>query len=247
MPRGTGLKLSVPVDLQADIVRIILSARSPSGLGETAIHKLAESWEMVGAEVVSAVTGQPEPAVFLVSRSTSHAIVVADWPTVEFPADSTAPFDPAQHFARLGAPPALCAAAASPALATIPTAAAVATAAEALAASAVEAPLAAPGGRPVRLDERAAEDAEASPEASLPAVASGDRVEVEYGGRWLPGVLQWVHGGVANVKCDVDVPGVITMAPLTSVRPARQVATGTNHQETSKTVTRRNMRARSVG
>lgn len=49
---------------------------------------------------------------------------------------------------------------------------------------------------------------------------SGDRVEVEYEGHWFTGTLQSVEGEIANVKCDVDSPGVITVAPLTSVRHA---------------------------
>lgn len=53
-----------------------------------------------------------------------------------------------------------------------------------------------------------------------PRLSRGDRVEVEYQGRWFAGVLQWVDGDVANVKCDVDSPGVMTVAPLTNVRLA---------------------------
>jgi len=51
-----------------------------------------------------------------------------------------------------------------------------------------------------------------------PRVSSGDRVEVQYDGQWYIGTLQWVTGDLASVKCDVDAPGVLTMAPVTSVR-----------------------------
>lgn len=52
-------------------------------------------------------------------------------------------------------------------------------------------------------------------------VSVGDRVEVEYKGRWLLGVLQSFldDGSAANVKCDIDLPGVLTVVPITSVRP----------------------------
>lgn len=49
---------------------------------------------------------------------------------------------------------------------------------------------------------------------------SGERVEVQYNGSWFQGVLQATQGEVAHVQCDVDESGVITVAPLESVRHA---------------------------
>jgi len=49
---------------------------------------------------------------------------------------------------------------------------------------------------------------------------SGERVEVQYNGSWFQGILQATQGEVAHVQCDVDESGVITVAPLESVRHA---------------------------
>ncbi|CAK0800219.1 unnamed protein product [Prorocentrum cordatum] len=72
-----------------------------------------------------------------------------------------------------------------------------------------------------------------TPDAPLPLAAAsppqhggewgaplpGDRVEVEYEGRWYAGVLHAVGGeGKASVRCDVDAPGVLTVAPIYRVR-----------------------------
>lgn len=47
----------------------------------------------------------------------------------------------------------------------------------------------------------------------------GDRVEVEYEGDWYVGVLHSIDAaGKASVKCDVDEPGVLTIAPLQRVK-----------------------------
>mmetsp|Transcript_67786 Transcript_67786/g.126592 ORF Transcript_67786/g.126592 Transcript_67786/m.126592 type:complete len:286 (-) Transcript_67786:153-1010(-) len=47
---------------------------------------------------------------------------------------------------------------------------------------------------------------------------AGDRVEVQHMGEWFDGVLLRVEDGHANVQCDVDRPGLITIAPLSLVR-----------------------------
>lgn len=58
-------------------------------------------------------------------------------------------------------------------------------------------------------------------------VARGERVEVEFEGTWFSGTLQTLLPGAwAQVQCDVDCPGIITMAPLSSLRrtgPGRPV------------------------
>jgi len=190
------LKLSVPMVLQAEIVSIILRARHKGGIGEEALQQFAEAWEMVGAEVVSAAAGRPEPAIFLVHRVTGQAMVVARWPAVEFSCRQSTPnrssssrlaFDPDAHFSRL-------ACAAAPPSQTAAAEAAVAAVAAAAAGSA---------------EGQAARSA---------VVAAGDRVEVEYEGRWFEGVLCWATHDAAHVQCDADAPGVITVAPLSNVR-----------------------------
>lgn len=64
----------------------------------------------------------------------------------------------------------------------------------------------------------------------------GDRVEVEYEGAWYNGILHSVDAaGKASVRCDVDAPGVLTIAPLFRVR--RMVAMPpVAHQETHAAV-----------
>jgi len=58
--------------------------------------------------------------------------------------------------------------------------------------------------------------------SQLVNMSTGDHVEVEFEGEWFSGVLQGVEGDVAHVKCDVDEPSVITLAHVSSVRPAAQ-------------------------
>lgn len=192
------LKLSVPLDLQAEIASMLLAARRKGSIGEMDVQRIAEAWEMVGAEVVSAAVGHPEPAIFLVHRVTTQAMVVAQWPAVEFAhGHLTAPacgarcaFDPRAHFSRL--------ASSAPSTARLTTQAATGTAA---------------GRGPV---------------------VTGDRVEVEYEGRWFEGVLRWATSESAHVQCDADAPGVITVAPLSSVRPVTQPKQAEQAQQDSQ-------------
>eukprot|EP00930_Biecheleria_cincta_P023901 TRINITY_DN17186_c0_g1_i1.p1 TRINITY_DN17186_c0_g1~~TRINITY_DN17186_c0_g1_i1.p1 ORF type:complete len:377 (-),score=77.41 TRINITY_DN17186_c0_g1_i1:156-1229(-) len=99
---STGLKLSVPLELQAEIAGMLTEARQKGRLADSQLHRLASTWELVGAEVVAA-PGTPEPAIFLVHRQTSQAVVVAQWPSVDFVRATAAvqPFDPQRHFGRL--------------------------------------------------------------------------------------------------------------------------------------------------
>lgn len=106
------LKLSVPVDLQAEIRSMVLAVKR-KGMADSELHRLAEAWEIVGAEVLSAAVGSPEPAIFLVHRQLAHAMVVAQWPAVEFARKVSTggkgggppshPFDPDLHFGWLAA------------------------------------------------------------------------------------------------------------------------------------------------
>ena len=168
-----GLKLSVPLELQAEISGLLLQARKRGRVDEELVESFCNTWELLGAEVVSSASS-PEPAIFLVHKQTAQAVVVAKWPAVEFRALPS--FDPESHFRR-------------------------------------------------RLNG---------------IVVAGDRVEVEYEGHWFSGTLQSLEGEVANVKCDVDSPGVITVAPLASVRLARK----RQEDKVAKNVRRR---SRSIG
>jgi hypothetical protein len=49
---------------------------------------------------------------------------------------------------------------------------------------------------------------------------TGDRVDVEYYGEWFRGVLQHIDGEIAHVRCDQDEPSVLTLASISSIRPA---------------------------
>eukprot|EP00438_Fugacium_kawagutii_P000126 Skav218740 [mRNA] locus=scaffold1346:923797:932486:+ [translate_table: standard] len=174
------LKLSVPLELQAEISGLLLQARNRGRIDEE-VEKFSRTWELLSAEVVSATSAGGEPAIFLVHRTTGQAVVVAKWPAVEFRQDS---FDPGRHFGRRPMPPL---------------------------------------GRSVETRGR-----------------NQERVEVEYEGNWFTGTLQSVEGDVANVKCDVDPAGVVTVAPLTSVRPVRK-------RQENKAGQQARRRARSVG
>jgi hypothetical protein len=69
--------------------------------------------------------------------------------------------------------------------------------------------------------------ASVSPSVSTSAlqVYNGDRVDVEYCGEWYRGVLQHIDGEVAHVRCDVDEPSVVTLAHISSIRPAMRFPT----------------------
>jgi len=174
------LKLSVPLELQAEISGVLLQARRRGRVDEE-LENLYSTWELLGAEVVSATSvSAPEPAIFLIHRQTGQALIVAKWPAVEF--RQSAAFDPRRHF------------------------------------------------------RKRMSGTTHSPDTP----SCGDRVEVEYEGSWFTGTLQSVEAGdVANVKCDVDPPGVVTVAPLSSVRRARKYREGK--------VRHARRRARSIG
>jgi len=99
-----GLKLSVPVQLQAEVGALLAEAQVRGRFTEPVFQRFAENWELVSAEVASS-PGVVEPAIFLVCRETSEAIVCARWPVVDFvgpqrPCVSTS-FDPVNHFSGL--------------------------------------------------------------------------------------------------------------------------------------------------
>lgn len=178
------LKLSVPWELQAEIHALLSDSRLRGRIDPVAMQKLSEAWEILGAEVVSAAAGRSDPAIFLVHKTTNQAVVVAQWPAVEFQQVAPPCFDPVQHFGRLTAD--------------------------------IKALQISGASKVAQVQTAPTSDADGRQNISM-----GSRVEVEYQGQWFAGVLQWVDGDIANVKCDVDSPGVITVAPLTNVRLAK--------------------------
>lgn len=256
------LQLSVPVDLQAEIVGLLTKVKAKGRVNDVDLAKVAEQWEVVGAEMVSAVTGQQEPAIFLVHRSNgggqgkspARGVVVAQWPGVDFAKVSEMlaaanTFNPAQHFAKLAEQP--------------PP--------QALASAAGEQqqqqllPQTSPPQRHEDVHE-ARQQPQLPRETTTsdvltggsgdtpPKVSTGDRVVIEFQGKWFRGVLQHVDlaGNVANVICDVDHPGVVTVVPLGNVWPAGQLpgslhpCGGMRPEETQKQVFR-HRRTRTVG
>jgi hypothetical protein len=96
------LKLSVPQSLEHE-VRDLLSKANLGRLGHVELSRLAEVWELIGADV--ATEGEVHPAIFLVHRESSQVVVVAAWPPMPPPppvmgtfADGAATFDPVAYF-----------------------------------------------------------------------------------------------------------------------------------------------------
>jgi hypothetical protein len=77
------------------------------------------------------------------------------------------------------------------------------------------------------------ESSKADAERDVNELSIGMRVEVQYEGQWYCGVLHAVDvsAGRASVICDVDAPGVITHAPVASLRALGGV-TGNSKRET---------------
>lgn len=246
---GSKLQLSVPLELQAEIVALLLAVRQRGGkAGEVEVAKVSESWDMVGAEMVSASTRQQEPAIFLVHRESQEgaapesdrsvrAIVVAQWPCIDFAKLAAASmFNADAHFQRLASMPA-------PAIAQLPLAQ-VTTLRQVVQLPAKQVLLRqltlqrVPPRTPQREQAQSQSEEEdeasssstpsrrSSEESSTPSarpskVNKGDRVVILYNGRWFRGVLQFVDSksNMANVKCDCDSPGVITVVPLENIWP----------------------------
>jgi len=81
--------------------------------------------------------------------------------------------------------------------------------------------------------ERAATDIDAN------ELYVGMRVEVEFEGQWYFGIVHAVDviAGRASVICDVDAPGVVTRAPIASLRPLVRVVGASNSVlETPRTI-----------
>mmetsp|Transcript_24716 Transcript_24716/g.70888 ORF Transcript_24716/g.70888 Transcript_24716/m.70888 type:complete len:330 (+) Transcript_24716:114-1103(+) len=106
------LQLSVPAEMRSELAVLLGAVRRRGGSASAMeVTRVAESWELVAAEMASAA-GQLEPAIFLVRRPSdgesdaapAQAMVVAQWPSIDFAGMAAAnTFSPAQHFQRLAA------------------------------------------------------------------------------------------------------------------------------------------------
>lgn len=72
-------------------------------------------------------------------------------------------------------------------------------------------------------------------EGNVYQLSIGARVEVEYEGQWYSGVLHAVDAttGRASVICDVDAPGIVTYAPIASLRPVGRKAENSTRETPS--------------
>lgn len=153
---GGRLRISAPVEHQANLNRVLSEARAGAKADAQALRDFVAAWDLIPGELNVAAEGETEPSVLLAHRCSTQGILVATWPSKE----SLEAF----HALR------------------------------------------AAGGEAPRV---------------------GDRVEVDFQGKWYSGTLHSVDAtGKASVKCDVDAPGVFTVTPLCCLRrlTAEQVA-----------------------
>jgi len=319
MPLGPGnaskLQLSVPLEMLGEVTAMLQAVRGRGGrAGEAELARVAQRWEIVAAEMVSAATGQQEPAIFLVHRGAedgaecgvgsvgesplARAIVVAQWPSVDFAqAAALSAFSPERHFQRLAS-----SAPAPPTATMAPPPAQQQPQAQPqpqLQQPAVQSKIQESQAKTLQVDQQQqqsqapfmsqpqrAPQAQAQPQPQQPQqrreeeeaatarqgtedadvnlgrkakVCRGDRVVICYQGKWFRGVLERVDvvEKVANVKCDSDSPGVITIVPLGSVWPASsapedsreecQQQKTTRPHDTSQRQVLRHVRAKTVG
>jgi len=235
-------------------------------LGEKEVRDLADTWQMLGAEMHT--DDGLEPVIFLVHRKTSQAIVVACWPNPKSVARNT--FDPHTFFkncknahrpAGANAKRTTCknavgafrtSATAKKKFVSVPEK----RVEEARQTPSVCSPASVrPSAWPPATSSDSQKPVDFStkvrPSAWAPATSSnsqkrvdfttkkmpsqltaaklptlqlplsafrGDYVEVKHRGQWLTGVLELVDGDAAHVRCDVNVSGGLTIAPLCDVR-----------------------------
>eukprot|EP00928_Gymnodinium_smaydae_P019396 TRINITY_DN17432_c0_g1_i1.p1 TRINITY_DN17432_c0_g1~~TRINITY_DN17432_c0_g1_i1.p1 ORF type:complete len:406 (+),score=93.04 TRINITY_DN17432_c0_g1_i1:90-1220(+) len=229
----SGLRFSVPLPLREEVAALLKAARGRpkrSGAAEALAAELSDRWDMVCADMEGSTPGEEVSAILLMDPNTSSAMVVSNWPdfsakaaaSKRSAASSGAPastgsgdtaaevFDHERHFNR------------------------------SLRRFVFYPPADEEGGDSNReLDTDVAVPSESScsgahgrrraPAPPKPivrrAVAEGDRVEALYDGEWYTGVLRSIEGTMANVQCDVDLPGVMTTVPLFRVRLVQLLAT----------------------
>lgn len=298
--RGQGdMNLNVPVDCVNEILALLAKCRC-GRLGPAVLSEIAESWALLGAEIVA--VGETQPAIFLVHRKSSHAIVVGSWPSlperaVVQPCAATVPLvNPVEHFKTIQDP--LQEEMGHIAFVDTENTAVCLTPVQgggflwsvngcvleqvheigihfnsadqctisSLAGSVIVAvPVPGPPQRglarqiiamaseqevQVRCDSKSrvilpppeavsASCVDAAFDSALVLTSTfkiftGDRVDVEYYGEWFRGVLQHIDGEIAHVRCDQDEPSVVTLAPISSIRPAMTLPT---HHRRSKSWT----------
>jgi len=190
---GVGMKLSVPYELRADIMRVLATTRRCGHVNDMEVQEFTDRWTMVAAEALAtSKSGVPVPAFFLVHKDTARTLIVADWPAVEAEPPKKRPLvNPTKYFSQ-------------PLTGETP--------------HSIVWPMA-PTATPSGARRGACSSTAEAPSAPV-QVSEGDRVEVQYDGRWLLGVVQRVEGNVVNVQCDDDRPGLLTIVPLLSVRLA---------------------------
>lgn len=82
--RGGKQKLSVPEELRADIVSILVATRMRGCTLDRDVVDFAEHWTLLGAEaLVAADAEEGVPAIFLVHNETAKSVVIAEWPCFE--------------------------------------------------------------------------------------------------------------------------------------------------------------------
>jgi hypothetical protein len=191
-----GQLLSVPFDLKPEIAGLLSRTRSRGNkASDVDVSDFVANWDMLITEVPTA-ENSTVPAIFLVEKAAARAIVVAAWPLL-----TPAPEPPASTSLASPCPLAFDPCEHFKLLTDLASddAKCVSTVDNTL--------LCVDGGLPSGV--------------GLPK--TGERVEVNWEGTWLTGVLvdfatEEENHHVAHVACDVDEPGVMTVVSIALVR-----------------------------
>lgn len=92
------LKLNVPQELESDLRGMLVKAKRRL-LDASDVRTLSQDWAIVGTELTTP-DGGAEPAIFLIHRSTSQAVVVGTWPQlgITLPPPRTSDFNAGAFF-----------------------------------------------------------------------------------------------------------------------------------------------------
>lgn len=191
-----GLKLNCPGNLEEDLS--LLLSRARRGLfNEEELLNMTREWKMLFTEVVH--DGSSKAAIFLLHQETEQAVIISDWPKLDFPQMSTAnasnAFSPHSHFKQL------LTSAAQPSLGSEASAQA---------------------DDDCVIISKTLETVPTASQCTRQPVAPGDRVEVKYQDQWFVGTLVGIKedsGALCGeVHCDIDAEDVLTYAPLSCIR-----------------------------